>query len=281
MTKPKTKPTMHIQIVTPEQAKEWLAAEFQQRPIKFSLVSRFAREMKAGRWLFTADPIRFDKDGNLIDGQHRLRACVSADTPFETVVWTGFPSEVFKALDRGRTRSLGDNLHYIGEGYYNQLGAAINLQWQYEHGIVARRGNLTWPEMTEAIDTLERNPGLRLGLAISTRLKKLASGGMLTFLHYQFSIRDSATAAWFFERLHDGCDLEITDPVRVLRERLLKNRAATVTKLTHRATMALIIKAWNATYARQKIRALSWRSGGKFPQPFPVIEPPMDVETIS
>jgi hypothetical protein len=75
----KTIPTTIIEIsselveITPAMAREWLEKNIENnRGVGAQVVDAYARDMLAGKWYIPGDPIRFDEDGNLIDGQHRL-----------------------------------------------------------------------------------------------------------------------------------------------------------------------------------------------------------------
>jgi hypothetical protein len=73
--------------VTPEMAREWLDANtgvpFNSQPHK---VDQYARDMASGHWPLTGEGIRFDEADQLVDGRHRLRACVKSGVPFLTYV---------------------------------------------------------------------------------------------------------------------------------------------------------------------------------------------------
>ena len=49
-------------------------------------VELYANEIRSNRWKLNGDAIRLDADGRILDGQHRLHACVLAGIPFQTIV---------------------------------------------------------------------------------------------------------------------------------------------------------------------------------------------------
>ncbi|NUN01320.1 MAG: hypothetical protein HUU41_09415 [Bryobacteraceae bacterium] len=59
-------------LITPELARQWLERNVRNRPISENTVIAYGLDMLEGRWQYDGAPIRFDTDGNLIDGQHRL-----------------------------------------------------------------------------------------------------------------------------------------------------------------------------------------------------------------
>src|SRR4051794_7777218 len=69
--------TAKIVIVTPELAKEWLAMITRsQRKLRPGHVRMIARDIKEGRWLLTGESLIFDRDGGLLNGQHRLSGII-------------------------------------------------------------------------------------------------------------------------------------------------------------------------------------------------------------
>lgn len=67
-------------LVTKEQAAKWLKKCHTNRAINESVVDAYRRVMDAGLWDArpSQSPIAIDRDGNTINGQHRLQALVSS-----------------------------------------------------------------------------------------------------------------------------------------------------------------------------------------------------------
>lgn len=101
---------MNVRIVdiTPELARELLSqlAPYQRR-IDRKHVASLEADMRAGRWTPNGSPIRFDADGRLCDGQHRLAAAIAADITLRQCVVIGDLSvQAYSTIDtnaRGRT----------------------------------------------------------------------------------------------------------------------------------------------------------------------------------
>ena len=68
--------------VTPHLASKWLQKNSCNRPLSQNTVYRYADAILSGEWKLNGDTIRFDSNGTLIDGQHRLHACVKAGKSF-------------------------------------------------------------------------------------------------------------------------------------------------------------------------------------------------------
>jgi hypothetical protein len=113
-TKPKTRMSAEVTTVTPSIAVAWLEQNKKNRPVNRHLVRRLARDMASGQWQLTGDAIRFDTDAHLIDGQHRLQACILSDTPFETTVMYNLPTDAMRVIDTGKSRNAADILSLQG-----------------------------------------------------------------------------------------------------------------------------------------------------------------------
>jgi hypothetical protein len=98
-----------IQNVTPEKAKKWLENQHRhQRPIRMSVVDRYAKMMAAGEWITTAQGITFDTDGKLIDGAHRLNAVIAYGNPVFMRITNGEDPKSFLVYDCGVGRTASD-----------------------------------------------------------------------------------------------------------------------------------------------------------------------------
>ena len=106
-------PTIDIVDLTPAEAEAMLSHNTRNRNVRVNDVAGYARDMLAGDWQFTAEPIKFDTDGVLIDGQHRLLALVAAgkespDIAVKVIVVRNLEPEAQEALDTGISRCPGD-----------------------------------------------------------------------------------------------------------------------------------------------------------------------------
>lgn len=99
--------------VTPQQAAVWLKENTHNRPLKPSVVRRYAREMLAGRWMLTHQGIAFSASGWLLDGQHRLAAVVESGVTVPMILWTGMPDETQIAVDDHVKRSPFDAISLL------------------------------------------------------------------------------------------------------------------------------------------------------------------------
>ncbi len=114
--------------LTPKLAKYFLTnnAPF-QRKINKRKVDHYKREIQNNNWQLNGDNISFDKDGNMINGQHRCEAVVLADKSIYTVVILGLDSESFKTMDQGFNRSNGSLFNMQGVKYASNLPTMLKI----------------------------------------------------------------------------------------------------------------------------------------------------------
>ncbi len=127
--------------ITLDKAAELLKANSNNRNISPKLVKLYAKEMREGNWQYNGDPIRVSKSGALLDGQHRLLACIEAKKPFTTELIEGLPDEVMETLDIGRKRRPADAMIIAGlihganiGGMAATVGAVIKVVINYLAG---------------------------------------------------------------------------------------------------------------------------------------------------
>ena len=104
--------------VTPEMARKWLDNNCINRAISHPRVEMYARDMEAGKWLLNGEPIVFNKDGNLVNGQHRLTAIIKSGITVKMLVIKGVENSDGVIYDRGRSRSTSDTLVMNGIDKY-------------------------------------------------------------------------------------------------------------------------------------------------------------------
>ena len=99
--------------LTPEIAAEWLGTmpEYQRKPSP-QVVAEYAADMENGRWVEgTGDAIRFNKQGQMIDGQHRCLAVIESGCTILVTVIEGLDNEVYMVLDRGKKRTAANTVN--------------------------------------------------------------------------------------------------------------------------------------------------------------------------
>jgi hypothetical protein len=258
--------------ITPTKAKKILAeTNVDNRSMRRTVVERYARDMANGNWRLTSDPIKFDADGRLIDGQHRLQACVEAGKSFKTAVAYGVEVIAKEAMDTGLRRTFADVLQWRGETSSTALAAAIRMgyRWQNNHVFGAQFGAFSH---AEGLEWYSLNPSIRKTLSLSMRLRahhKIPPPATSAFLH-RINLIDPEQADAFIAQIDIGDGLQQKDPVFALRSWLRGQMAKQAqARLGADFYLAVMIKTWNYWAQGQELEIVSFKRGGTFKEKMP------------
>lgn len=254
--------------ITPEMAELWLeknnTGERQNRNIRKNLVKNYAEAMTNGLWQINGDTITFDTNGFLVDGQHRLTACVESGMTFETIVCYNVPPESFVTKDIGAPRQPADHLRANGVSYYSLVASALNIHYAYDHGRLASFNGLKLPKYS-ILDYFSTHENM-VRSAAKCNDSKLIPKTQLTFLHYVVSKKHPALADEFVEKCKDGASLQKGDPILLLRNRIVTLKSQRQGQIDRQYVMAIIIKSWNAFLNGAQLNTMRWQRAEAFPK---------------
>lgn len=258
--------------VTPALAEAWLKFNRGNRSPSRAKIRRFAAAMAAGKWALNGETLKFSVSGRLIDGQSRLMAIVLAGVPVVLEVRAALPDGAQQSMDSGELRKGAHMLEMLGEANPVVLAAALKLVWIWRRGWLGgfAFGCSRVMENGEVGPLLAESAALKssAGWVISDGAKadRLMPRSEGAFFHWLFGLADTAARDAFFEALCEGVGLTKFSPVYHLRERLLAERGGTDNEQRKILRRALVIKAWNAAQAGEKMSTLAWREGEAFPE---------------
>lgn len=246
---------VEIMTVTPEQATEWLETRnTNNRRIRKNQVQQLARDMAEGNWLLTGDSIKFDKNGVLRDGQHRLAAIVESGIPAQLLVVRGIEPEAQSAIDIGSRRLAYDALKLRGvEGDMKNAAAIARSVFMYDNARV--------PTHLETIKFVEdHEEELADAVTVSEMVRRsgqLTGGSFYGAAYYLLARINRAAAGDFFEKLASGVELEKGSPILLLRRHLSKGLPYGFGRGAwhFRQNFGVVVHAWNA-----------WRDGKELQQ---------------
>jgi hypothetical protein len=165
--------------ITPEMAAYALAHARANRVLSAPNLGDICRSLKEDDFALSGETIKFDLDGCMFDGSHRLSACVKTGIPFKSLVAYGLPLDATKHVDLGKPRSVGEVLSLLGANYYSQTAAALRMLKVVKQGGV--------PVKSRSIRTLTqlyfKHPNLIH--SVSTCYKALGvSPSVISAMHY-------------------------------------------------------------------------------------------------
>ena len=260
------------ELVTPEIAQKFIESMGPNRRVVQKHVDYLAQAMKNGEWVESAgDPVRFNEQGELIDGQHRLWAIIETGMSFHFNIVRGLPIESMAVLDTGRSRSLRNFLEIAGEHNATILSATLyNLQQYWETGEIAKGwgGRLG---TRKAFLILQEHPGIRVSVSKVYQVNHVLRGGQGRWatIHYILAQIDYEDTEFFFEKLYSGDGLPLNSPILLLRNRLLDARYSSRRAMNQRDFSALAFKAWNLYRTGTTLQQLTFRGGGARPEEYP------------
>lgn len=256
--------------ITPAKAKMLLAVGCPQRDIDKANVASFKALIQTGQFLTTHQGFAFNSRGEMIDGQHRSLACVEADEPIMVQASFNQPDVNFMAFDRGKKRSLVDDIVTMGiaDGSIAPIAQAAGRLLFHFHA-----GRLPWnltprPSANDIVALFERH-ALLLDTArwvvSHSRAPKPPGGPYAAFLTLFREINESM-AMKFAEQISIGANIEDRDPAMVLRNSLASSGTRKV-KINRNAFMVRFVRAWNNHLAGRKVASLSSAlDDGNFPK---------------
>lgn len=108
------------EVITPEKAGEMLKHNTKNyRIINRRLVLEYAKAMREGAWEENGEPIVFDEDGVLKNGQHRLLAVIASGVSVRMLVVRGVDRNIL-VYDEGRKRTPTDHARAAGIAVNNR-----------------------------------------------------------------------------------------------------------------------------------------------------------------
>jgi hypothetical protein len=228
----------------PDDAKRILAESQYQRRHSPGTVSKYARDMKTGKWEFNGAPIRYNGEGEghaeLLDGQHRLRALIEANMVMPFVVLVGIGKSSLRTMDDGKFRTLGNKFYIDGEKAPDVLASMIQFLALYR-----AKGKFVGPSFTspEYYDVLKAEGDAARPLAKDYKCKmpRNLKPGLIATLHLLFAEKDPVLAARFCADVVQGAS-ERGTPAREAREWIVSLEKGEVKT---NVIAAVLIDCWN------------------------------------
>lgn len=250
----------NIKTITPADAERMLEGNKRNRPVRREHVKRLAEDMKAGKWAFNGVPIIFNGK-LLIDGQHRLMACVLAGKPFKTLVVSGVDADAFVTIDVGAKRTGADTLATKGEKNYAAMAAALVIIDLYYSGEMGERASARRGANRVIADAVKKYIAIRPCVDHCVPMAtKIIPVSIMTACHYIFSRIDHVNADDFIDRLATGTNVKKDSPMENLRKALIDNYTSP-RKHSRGYIMSIVIKAWNYERAGKNLKRLRGYTG--------------------
>lgn len=263
------------EVWTWEQAEEALGKNTANRNLRDIEVIKYARLMTEGKWGvegFKMCPgfIVFDEDGNLADGQHRLKAQARSKTTQAWFVLRGVPPDAQQTIDTNVPRLASDLLKFHGYQHYVTLSSVARWAWILERKVF----DSPWIKVSndEILDMVERHPDLQHSVATAIYVRS----GRFVPIHptplgaahwWIAQHNDHLEADWFLERIAHLGNEKTGSPLIAVINRFVNAKAGSRPEyIPTRTQIAMLIKAWNMDVERKSINRMPSKSrSGEFP----------------
>jgi hypothetical protein len=226
--------------------------------------------MVSGEWGVTGDTIKVSSDGRLLDGQHRLLALIRYDKPLEMFIAEGVDPELFPMIDTGKSRTASDVLSSTGVGRPTNLASAAKHIMIYEQGSLGNHKHKdVAPPHNRILQFVLNNPELESVVEVASEVNKKFKAiplYMLATVYWIIRNKNYAKAHEFITQYGSGVGLSEDSPIRLLRERLMKDSLQRK-RLSVRDKAALFIMCWNLFITGKTQSHLTLQKNYSFPKP--------------
>lgn len=219
------------ELITPSKAKYLLTKNLSNRKLAPQHVAFLSRQMKLGEWSENGESIKFDVDGVLLDGQHRLLAIVQSNTSQNMLVVNNINSETFGTIDTGRPRSAADVLFKDKRKNHVLLSSCSRLILSFRELALSnnavRSNYITNRAITDLVSSdidLTKAVDFVVG---HSNLKIILSPSIASFLYYQYTAHNAELGKEFLTLVSGGANSNVC-PSHTIREFLIKSKLGKV-----------------------------------------------------
>lgn len=248
--------------ITPDVAKDILSRNNNNRTISSHNIKFLTDEILNDNWQFDGQPIRIDYNGNLLDGQHRLKSIIKSGQTMKSLVISGLKPETFKVMDTGKVRNGADILSIERISEPSLTANALQFVNSIKLGKFASdRKKVNSLSNTDLVEYYKTNRDISNSVDYvkehNKSFKSYLNNTYLTTFHYLFSEVSKTDANEFVSKLCSGIGLEEGSPILALRNKLIKAKANDRYKLTKKDIVQYIILSWNKYRDGEYVKVLA------------------------
>lgn len=176
--------------------------ERKNRPVHQSQVNKYVQDMRAGMWGRNHQGIAFDRDGILMDGQHRLWAVVeSGITVMMPVTW-GLDREAQLTIDSGLKRTTADVAAIAG--FIDVTPLHVGIVKAMVRGVAATKPSYTRLQEIALLREHEDAITYTLNLFPKKKIQGISRAPVLAAIARAYYTQDDAKVQRFAEVLKTG-----------------------------------------------------------------------------
>lgn len=231
--------------ITPALAKSLITSNtIRNRPLNDRAVTRFANDIKNGKWVLNGEAIILSDNSDIIDGQHRLKAVIKANLPIKSLVVRGAELSAFDTIDIGSKRSGSDILGIAGYSHSRLLAAVLRSLDSFkasgfQPSVPILGQSLNTDKRVNYLELIKKYPNaIESAKYIHNRSKNAAMFRPESFAaltHYLFGEKDVEARDDFFDAIYEMKSGPEFKPLLTLRRQMENTSIAKEKKLSVRS----------------------------------------------
>lgn len=224
---------------------------------------KYLGDMKADLWNYNGDTLRFNKQGYLIDGQHRLVALTRQKNSYLFLIVEGIDDIGRRTIDTGKIRTAGDHLALstdVPAYRCSSLAVAIKLIRLYDAKMSLQPGGAlgrlkTTAGIQEFFDAHFEQLvySLEFIWPILNRDRRFLCKADAIFLHYIFSGHDDDAADIYLRKIITGESVEPGSNETLVRSIMDKHKPVAsehpnkqiLPTVSREVALYSVIRGWN------------------------------------
>lgn len=264
--------TTNVEVITPQIAAEYLKKNTRNRNVSDAVVRSYASTMQRGEWKLNGESIKFDTEGVLTDGQHRLLAVVKSGIPVEMLVIRDVDTDAFATYDCGRNRTAGQLMGMQGVPNYNVVSSIVGSVYRLRNNMrcfsnttnsIASKKVLTNEQILSLFEE-NRQAYIRFGQYANSMRKRVGKMPINSSFSYAVAMHlvydlgyDEGFVLKFFDNIYsfDTSDIPVLD---MFRKRMLQIKCDPKNILTMSYKTNLLYKTWNCYVRGENPKCLKW-----------------------
>lgn len=246
------------------------------RKLSFATVQYYWRQQRDGAWPKTGQPIIFNVENWMQDGQHREWASYLGQTSFDTYVIVDAPvvPNVFAYIDNSKVRTAAAALQTAKfNGLSTLIAQTVQIASNFELGAYTcyKTRHVDRMSPIQYVLYAEKHPEIRYAtrLVVANHKEAMEAIGykeVAVFVAYKIlSLYGEDTTERFLEDVFPNEPSPDNDALRALRVFLAK-QAKTDDPLPKHLILAHVIKAFNAWITETPVKRIAIHPDDPFPQ---------------
>ena len=241
--------------ITPKYAKELLEKNTINRKHTKGNVQFIIDAIIEGRFKWNGETIIISDKGNVMNGQHRLMACVATGISIDVEIVYNVPEEVMSTIDTGKPRTGADVLSMHDVPHSSPVSTMIKLimtrfsKRGESRGFCQSAGGdkkkipneevlAFYNEHRDVIDAI-----ISFSMHQYSAGTKILTAGNIGAFIYLFAYEDKRLVVDFFRELMQGIKLHDSNVVQILRNKLINDKIS-IRSMSRGIKIEYVIKAW-------------------------------------